>query len=300
MKRLKVWWCRSVSSKMPSLEVLMFPINQNSYDKPQEALNTEQETKPPKLFFEGRFKHQKDLLLNEKTAYAVFQHVVKHQNEYLKAEPHLFSAFLEAIGTRVNQLKKDTEGVWNFLLSMFSDDRLSQLSEKTQEKEYLEEAVSYINELRFSDPSERVKMRREFESLFSTIVEKKQNRKNLESAIRKGDKELIITLLQNGTEIDSLDENDQTPLFDAIDKGQTEIVELFLRHGASIKSKDKEGRTPLFVACEVGNAEIVKLLIEKGADVDAKNYMGISPLTVATGNEEIVELLIDNGASTED
>ena len=49
--------------------------------------------------------------------------------------------------------------------------------------------------------------------------------------------------------------------------GNTEIVKYLVEKGANIETENEDGNTPLFIACEKNNNDIVKYLIEKGANI---------------------------------
>jgi hypothetical protein len=93
--------------------------------------------------------------------------------------------------------------------------------------------------------------------------------------------------------------NGQTPLHAAVKKGNKDFVTLLIENGASPNTKDNDGYTPLHWAAYEGHTDIVTILIKKGADINAKNENGYSPLHMATANglAEIVTLLIQNGAN---
>ena len=61
-------------------------------------------------------------------------------------------------------------------------------------------------------------------------------------------------------------------------------MKLLLEKGADVESKDDDGQTPLSRAAMYGHSyeAVVKLLLEKGADVESKDrYYGRTPLSRA-------------------
>jgi hypothetical protein len=80
-----------------------------------------------------------------------------------------------------------------------------------------------------------------------------------------GLKEAIITLLENGYDLNSKDSNSRTPLSRAAENGHEAVVKLLLEKGAELETKNSYGQTPLSWAAENGHEAVVKLLLEKGA-----------------------------------
>jgi len=109
-----------------------------------------------------------------------------------------------------------------------------------------------------------------------------------------GNTELVELLIQHDTNIEGLDNiNNSTPLIKAVQKQHPEIVKLLLIK-ANINAKMDEGWTALHVATNNGDIELVKLLIEKKANLNQQLDDGASALILASanGNLEIVNLLI--------
>jgi hypothetical protein len=106
-------------------------------------------------------------------------------------------------------------------------------------------------------------------------------------------------LLMKGIDVESRDDNGNTPLINAAAYGFIEIVEMLLNHGAKIEGKDNKGLTSLYVACRKGLLPVVNLLINKGANLDASGVNGWRPLHTAAyqGHLKIVKALIAKGAN---
>lgn len=122
---------------------------------------------------------------------------------------------------------------------------------------------------------------------------------SLQEAEAIGDINLVRILLENGTDVDYLDDVSlQTALHRAAENGHKSIAELLLAEGADIDAKSSNRNTPLHYAVDKGHKEIAGLLIAKGADVNAKNAGGDTPLHVAVrgGKGKVSGLLIDKGA----
>lgn len=68
-------------------------------------------------------------------------------------------------------------------------------------------------------------------------------------------------------------------------------LEVLINLGVDVETKDEEGQTPLMWACKMEHAEILELLINAGANVNAKNKLGQTPLMLALANAKSKELL---------
>lgn len=119
------------------------------------------------------------------------------------------------------------------------------------------------------------------------------------SAVNKGDVETVNKLMDRDPTLAlKPDRNNMRPLHYAAKKGNVEMVRTLVRKGANVNDKDKKGYTPLHYACTKGNPETVKILLEFGADVNAKTNNNKTPLTFArsNGNREIIQMLESRGA----
>jgi ankyrin repeat protein len=78
--------------------------------------------------------------------------------------------------------------------------------------------------------------------------------------------EVMEWLIANGIDINSQDENGQTPFHYAVTthNSKTNIVKWLLAHGAHSNSQDNKGRTPFYYAVTKGCPQIVKLLLCTG------------------------------------
>jgi ankyrin repeat protein len=91
--------------------------------------------------------------------------------------------------------------------------------------------------------------------------------KELFKAIKEDNILTVMSLVDNGADINAKDEDGHTALIVAAKNGHTEIVNLLLNRGADINAKDKDGETALIKAAFNGHTEIVTTLIELGADI---------------------------------
>lgn len=142
--------------------------------------------------------------------------------------------------------------------------------------------------------------------------------KFLVKAAREGWYYLAKYCLDNGVDVNFVDEHGGTVLYRSIQYGKcndlikyalfddvtqfeksNDIVKLLLARGADVNVKNVDGDTPLHQAAHNGNNEIVKLLMTMGANAKAKDFYGNGPLWQAGfyyGDAATVQLLIDADA----
>jgi ankyrin repeat protein len=120
----------------------------------------------------------------------------------------------------------------------------------------------------------------------------------LHYAARKGKKEIVELLINQGAQINLQNKDGYTALILASYLGFEEIVELLVGVGAEVELKSYQERTALFCAARKGYKEIVELLIKEGADVNTKDRRDLPVIVAAASflHFEIVEILIKNGA----
>jgi ankyrin repeat protein len=116
-----------------------------------------------------------------------------------------------------------------------------------------------------------------------------------------GDEKLVQMLLNFGADVNFVGHTSKnTPLFEAISHGFSSVCTLLLdQPSLDLTHRSALGAdTALTLAAENGMHEIVEALIEKGADLNATNHWKSSPLIVAIkkGHFEIAKLLARAGA----
>jgi ankyrin repeat protein len=104
---------------------------------------------------------------------------------------------------------------------------------------------------------------------------------NLFEAIEKVDMVSLNVLLAEGAEVDSVDENGNTPLMLASRIGNPRMVKIILAHDPEVNIKNRSGFTALMIASEQGQVHIVEKLIQKGADISLKNDQGLTAVEIA-------------------
>ncbi|XP_060210968.1 protein VAPYRIN-like [Lycium barbarum] len=117
-------------------------------------------------------------------------------------------------------------------------------------------------------------------------------------AARRGDLQLLETLLEKGATTNFRDQYGLTALHIAAIKGNKDAVMIVAEFGADLECQDSEGNTPLHMAVEGGCAQTVEVLLNRGANVNARNKKGDTPLSISRflSYEEVTQLLVDEGA----
>jgi ankyrin repeat protein len=115
----------------------------------------------------------------------------------------------------------------------------------------------------------------------------------------RGNKENVVAIINSGVNINTANENLQTPLMGAAFSGNDEMIGFLLSQGAQVNIKDKNGNTALHVATSKNNVRAVQRLISAGAQIDARNNSNDTPLLIAINNKNIslVQTLVANGAN---
>lgn len=134
----------------------------------------------------------------------------------------------------------------------------------------------------------------------------------LDRAVQTGDLSMIKLLIDQGVNVNHMDENGMTSVHFAAKiaakRGCLEALELMVNHGGDIHLKTKMCHEPLYYALESGNRAAAAYLLNAGSDVNAKNshgrgylYTVLSSGHTLSGSNTLpgimaqVQLLIDHG-----
>ncbi|KAJ4827900.1 hypothetical protein Tsubulata_021760 [Turnera subulata] len=117
-------------------------------------------------------------------------------------------------------------------------------------------------------------------------------------AARRGELELLGSLLRRGANVKYKDQYGLTALHAAAIKGHNDVVSMLVEYGIDLECQDNEGHVALHLAVESGNKETVEVLVNNGANINAKTKRGVTPLymAIAVGYDEISEFLVNKGA----
>lgn len=131
-------------------------------------------------------------------------------------------------------------------------------------------------------------------------ISKESKETFLEVAVKKGFKDVVKILLDNGAKVTIKGTGKWVPLHWAVFKGNKEIILTLLDNGAKVNVKDDNAITPLHLAAYGGFDEVVDILLEKGARVNATDKSGLYTalhFAVYQDNYDIASQLLEAGAN---
>lgn len=103
-------------------------------------------------------------------------------------------------------------------------------------------------------------------------------------AAKRGNWDIVKTLINKGAIVDRSNNDDQVALQYAIrTKNQTNVWRIVRadRLGRSLHVADNQGRTPLHIAAETGDINIISLLLSDGANKNTTDLWGRTPAQTA-------------------
>ncbi|XP_066180853.1 2-5A-dependent ribonuclease [Sylvia atricapilla] len=120
----------------------------------------------------------------------------------------------------------------------------------------------------------------------------------LNAAVKDGDKEAVLELLERGADVNSKVDSGWTPLQTAVQTREEDLVRLLLDRGASVHARKDNGGTAFTEAGIRGDVGILQLLLERGADIKDRDINGFTAFMEAAwyGKEEALRFLYSRGA----
>jgi hypothetical protein len=103
----------------------------------------------------------------------------------------------------------------------------------------------------------------------------------------------IVTLIDEGADVNAERSGRWTPLHMACWNGHAAVVALLLNKGATVHAKTNDGLMPLHCACRKGHKDVAAMLLEKGANVNAmgKNMFTSLQWACMYGHADVAEML---------
>ncbi|KAI3799933.1 hypothetical protein L1987_35239 [Smallanthus sonchifolius] len=131
---------------------------------------------------------------------------------------------------------------------------------------------------------------------YNEVVEILERGEDVLNAARRGDLIHLESLLERDAGVDFRDQYGLTAIHIAAIKGHKDVVMLLVEFGSDLECTDAEGRTPLHMAVVGGSKDTVEVLINRGANLNAKCNRGATPLQVAQtmGYGTITQFLLLN------
>ena len=187
-------------------------------------------------------------------------------------------ALLRQLGERADQEQPPKEGDKNALLHTFAtrgnyskvkelwDNGAKPTIKKSESSTILHSAVTGSE----SEDEERAKILELF--LQARVPINHQNSKGwtaLKSAARRNLKKCVKVLLERGANPDVADNEQYTPLHNAV--GNPDMMKLLLTKATEINSQNEDDETPLYVATARGKVDSALALLDHGADPNIPN-----------------------------
>jgi ankyrin repeat protein len=91
-----------------------------------------------------------------------------------------------------------------------------------------------------------------------------------EDAIKRGNVQEVLDLLDRGIDVDARDRYGQTALMLAAHAGHREVVETLIARRANLNTTAKYGLNALMLALIAGHAEVGRLLADAGTDLSVR------------------------------
>ena len=113
------------------------------------------------------------------------------------------------------------------------------------------------------------------------------------TAIRNIDYISLNIHLSEGTDVDTVTEQGNTPLMVAAEVGNLRIMDIILSHNPILDKQNLSGKTALMIAAKTGQYQVVKKLVSKGADltITDQNHETAKTLASRYGHNDIAEYL---------
>ena len=121
----------------------------------------------------------------------------------------------------------------------------------------------------------------------------------LVEAARKADSHVLLTVLNQGVNVNEPDADGTTALHWASYLDDVESANLLISAGARVNATNDLGASPLWAASQNGSTAMVGKLLEAGADPNIKLLLGETPLMVASrsGFPNVIKQLLTKGAN---
>jgi len=112
------------------------------------------------------------------------------------------------------------------------------------------------------------------------------------SALKTADLELLNQAISEGYDINSVDKNGSSCLFDLVSENKYPLIEELIKFGIEVNQKNNSGETSIFYASKI---PVFNLLVNNGANLNIKNNKGQTLLikNVIEENEEIINILLE-------
>jgi ankyrin repeat protein len=110
----------------------------------------------------------------------------------------------------------------------------------------------------------------------AVAVRKASRKFELIERAAEGKADEVRELLADGVELNAVNRQGRTALYQACDNGHADVVQALLEHGADARQRMKNGSPTLAAAVNGNEPECIRLLCEAGASVLEKDGSGVS------------------------
>lgn len=119
----------------------------------------------------------------------------------------------------------------------------------------------------------------------------------LRSAASLGQVDLVVSLIQEGADVNAVDRAGRSPIYVAASNGHAKVVEILLSKGASVHGALTR-LPPLHGAAYYGHVDVTAILLAQGAAINGKDRAGTTALHQAAmgGQSEMIAFLANHGA----
>lgn len=119
-------------------------------------------------------------------------------------------------------------------------------------------------------------------------------------AISKGQKENAQFLIEQGADVNLVDNDGHSPLHRVCEKNWIDMATMLVKLNANVDSVDDHGDSIFFWACLVGDStgddEMIKLLLDQEVIVDKRSWKFL----ITNARVELIELVIDSDVPIEE
>jgi len=123
-------------------------------------------------------------------------------------------------------------------------------------------------------------------------------------AAEYGELQATKYLIENGVDLEIVDDLGKTPLLIAADEKRVQVGLYLIEAGANIEARDRVSlNTPLLLASKYGEFEFLQALVKAGANIKAEDYLGRTALNMAAipysynsiGGDDLLVYLVEKG-----
>lgn len=136
----------------------------------------------------------------------------------------------------------------------------------------------------------------------SNVADVTYNTDQIMQAALNGKLNTVEVALQNGFDVNTIDENKRTMLMLSAFNGHRQIVKFLIDKGADLNMRDAINRTALMYASTGPFVSTVEILLKSGAEpniTDDEQNWTAAMMAAAEGQLEVLKVLVNNGADLE-